>query len=542
MEDPILKSNKRKFSETIDLVDKDGVKDVNHLLHQECDSSTKIKKNCKYGEQCYRRNPKHLREYTHPTKSFDVEMKMDRPMYYLTKVNQVQNEKYINERFSLSLADILSINEKDLVNSAQFNYMFDLDWLIKQYPASYRRDRMPFTIIYGGENKEQMERIVTDKYGQISLIKVKLPPYGTHHTKMMFLVYKTAGMRIVIHTCNLIENDWDKKTQGVWLSDIFPRKSENKSRGSSTDSKTGFKSYLIEYLKAYKESKLDEWIELINEHDMSSANVFLIGSVPIRSSLCKNFGHLRLRKILSENLNLNEYDPNNEHAKYVCHNSNKLVCQFSSIGSLGPNESSWLCKEFMISLLAHENDSCEAEKGDAIKVSSDSEDEEFHSGTSEDMKPILIYPTLRNVLNSYEGINAGYSFPYSQTVANKQQYLNNFLYQWSADSTRRTRASPHIKSYARYSRDYKKLYWFLLTSANLSKAAWGALEKKEQQFFIRSYEMGVLFLPKHFKTSKGADDVYFDLSNNEFIVPYDLPPVKYDVQNDLPWTSEMMQI
>ena len=78
-------------------------------------------------------------------------------------------------------------------------------------------------------------------------------------------------MRIVIHTCNLIENDWDKKTQGVWLSDIFPRKSENKSRGSSTDSKTGFKSYLIEYLKAYKESKLDEWIELINEHDMSSA-------------------------------------------------------------------------------------------------------------------------------------------------------------------------------------------------------------------------------------------------------------------------------
>ena len=70
MEDPILKSNKRKFSETIDLVDKDGVKDVNHLLHQECDSSTKIKKNCKYGEQCYRRNPKHLREYTHPTKSW----------------------------------------------------------------------------------------------------------------------------------------------------------------------------------------------------------------------------------------------------------------------------------------------------------------------------------------------------------------------------------------------------------------------------------------------------------------------------------------
>lgn len=32
-------------------------------------------------------------------------------------------------------------------------------------------------------------------------------------------------------------------------------------------------------------------------------------------------------------------------------------------------------------------------------------------------------------------------------------------------------------------------------SANLSKAAWGALEKKGTQLKIRSYEIGVLFLP-----------------------------------------------
>jgi tyrosyl-DNA phosphodiesterase 1 len=54
---------------------------------------------------------------------------------------------------------------------------------------------------------------------------------------------------------------------------------------------------------------------------------------------------------------------------------------------------------------------------------------------------------------------------------------------------------PHIKSFACYSSDYKKLYWFLLTSANLSKAAWDKLEKKETQIFIMSYEIGVLFLP-----------------------------------------------
>ena len=30
--------------------------------------------------------------------------------------------------------------------------------------------------------------------------------------------------------------------------------------------------------------------------------------------------------------------------------------------------------------------------------------------------------------------------------------------------------------------------WFLLTSANLSKAAWGALQKNNSQLMIRSYE------------------------------------------------------
>ncbi|KAJ8792137.1 hypothetical protein J1605_019988 [Eschrichtius robustus] len=36
-------------------------------------------------------------------------------------------------------------------------------------------------------------------------------------------------------------------------------------------------------------------------------------------------------------------------------------------------------------------------------------------------------------------------------------------------------------------------------SANLSKAAWGALEKNGAQLMIRSYELGVLFLPSAFE-------------------------------------------
>lgn len=70
------------------------------------------------------------------------------------------------------------------------------------------------------------------------------------------------------------------------------------------------------------------------------SSVFLIGSIPGRFPASKKlFGHLRLRKILSDHANIE-----------VKEAASHIVCQFSSIGSLGPNEKSWLCKEFNFSL------------------------------------------------------------------------------------------------------------------------------------------------------------------------------------------------
>ena len=62
----------------------------------------------------------------------------------------------------------------------------------------------------------------------------------------------------------------------------------------------------------------------------------------------------------------------------------------------------------------------------------------------------------------------------------------------------------------------------------MSKAAWGSFEKNETQYFIRSYEIGVLFMPSfllqddlnnYFETEPDAD--------TKFLIPYDLPPQKY---------------
>ena len=40
-----------------------------------------------------------------------------------------------------------------------------------------------------------------------------------------------------------------------------------------------------------------------------------------------------------------------------------------------------------------------------------------------------------------------------------------------------------------------QLAYMLLASHNMSKAAWGALERKGAQLHIRHYELGVLLLP-----------------------------------------------
>ncbi len=104
-------------------------------------------------------------------------------------------------------------------------------------------------------------------------------------------------MRVVIHTSNLIEQDWYQKTQGlelrklikniqkmlilfynqrIWMSGMFPRieDSDLKKAGANLklyDSKTSFKQYLMMYLEYYHEKKLNYWIDLIKHHDMSSA-------------------------------------------------------------------------------------------------------------------------------------------------------------------------------------------------------------------------------------------------------------------------------
>jgi tyrosyl-DNA phosphodiesterase 1 len=61
----------------------------------------------------------------------------------------------------------------------------------------------------------------------------------------MLLVY-LQGIRVVVHTANLIHVDWNNKTQGLWMQD-FPWKN-----AKDVNKKVPFENDLVDYLSALK--------------------------------------------------------------------------------------------------------------------------------------------------------------------------------------------------------------------------------------------------------------------------------------------------
>ncbi|XP_054828767.1 uncharacterized protein LOC129325196 [Eublepharis macularius] len=425
--------------------------------------------------------------------------------FFLTEVKGIKSEYNCG---TLHIKDILYTLFGTLVSSAQFTFCIDVEWLIHQYPKEFR-DK-PLLIVHGEKQESKVAYLQKQAhpYTNIHFCQAKLDiAFGTHHTKMMLLCYE-EGLRVVIHTSNLIEVEWNQKTQGIWLSPLYPKLPPG-APGSAGESRTNFKSDLISYLMSYKSLALNEWIEVIKQHDLSETRVYLLGSTPGRfqNTEKEKWGHLRLRKLLRD------------HATQVPdEDSWPVIGQFSSIGSLGANRSKWLCSEFRQTLVT---------LGNSAK-----------SPTDQEVPIHLIYPTVDNVRQSLEGYRAGGSISYSTEIAQKQRWLHSYFHKWSAETSGRSHAMPHIKTYTRVSPDFQKVAWFLVTSANLSKAAWGAFEKNGAQLMIRSYELGVLFLPSEFGLDTGFFQVKKNLLSDEpassFPVPYDLPPEKYE-SKDHPW-------
>ncbi|ONM57972.1 Tyrosyl-DNA phosphodiesterase 1 [Zea mays] len=362
--------------------------------------------------------------------------------------------------------------------------------------------KVPHVLVLHGQDGASLELMKKLKPANWILHRPPLPiSFGTHHSKAMLLVYP-QGIRIVVHTANLIHVDWNYKSQGLWMQD-FPWKDT-----VDMNKKTAFENDLVDYLSALK--------------------VRLIGSVPgyhVGSNIRK-WGHMKLRNVLDEIM----------FNKQFC--KSPLIYQFSSLGSL---DEKWM-SEFACSLSAGKSDD-----GSQLGIG----------------KPLIVWPTVEDVRCSIEKYSFSreiFLYRVANGVVSVKEPRNDKGLFWPCHSDI-FRAMPHIKTFTRYSG--QNIAWFLLTSANLSKAAWGALQKNNTQLMIRSYELGVLFLPqtlqsvpqfscteksrsirdgvalgKTIKTKlvtlcwKGDEE---DPSIVRLPVPYQLPPQPYGTQ-DVPWS------
>ncbi|ORY90447.1 tyrosyl-DNA phosphodiesterase I [Syncephalastrum racemosum] len=370
----------------------------------------------------------------------------------------------------VSLRDL--IGRDDLERMVQINFTVDLDFVMDHMHPS-TRDSIPVTVVHGHRFPESRERIRTQaqRYPNVKLVLPELKnQFGTHHTKTMLLFFQRDGVRharVVVHTANLCRDDWEDMTQGVYMTPLCPIKSSATQVGRVTGSTYGspFEKDLCAYLSAYASlSFAREWIR---EYSWATCKAILIGSVPgyHRDREINKWGLARLASVLEQHVKL----------PTSCRDSSTVVAQCSSVASL---KQKWFDEDFRPALASAMNQ---------------------QGATQPDLK--LVYPTVDNVRKSHTGIidSAGFLRLEQDTYDKSRAWLDGHLCQWR--SSRRQKLMPHIKTYTRfyYEKQELRLAWFLITSANLSRAAWGEYQKNRSQLHIKSYELGVLFCPELFE-------------------------------------------
>ena len=376
----------------------------------------------------------------------------------------------------LSLQDVFevhpSLDRRPPREALLANFMVDLRWLLDECPSLVEVPTL--TVLHGDDAKGCGGEAVAARKQRGLETRLHSPPlpmqWGTHHSKMALLLYDDC-VRVCVKTFNDLYSDAHCKSQALYVQD-FPAGESSELDVFGTDFARQLRRYLAR-CGGFDGSKLDRY-------DFSSASGALVASVPgyHKGQELEEWGHMRLRRLLLRHAELPAGWPGPGAEEGV-------VCQFSSLGSLTPK---WL-EEFHATLASTAPPSGGGPAGTALG-----------------RPPLrLVVPTAAQVRDCGEGWLAGLSVPIRR--ANLKDFLRPHWRLWGAASAadrshaaeRARAAMPHVKSYCRYAARPGRppaLPWLCIGSHNLSRAAWGELQKGGTQLAIRSYELSVAFFPR----------------------------------------------
>lgn len=322
----------------------------------------------------------------------------------------------------------------------------------------------------------------------------------------MVLLRQDDLAQVIIHTANMIEQDWRNMTQGVWLSPLLPRKSVDALKNKSTPllaigTADRFKRDFMSYLRYYG-NRTANLVSQLENYDFASIRAALIAHVPSKfqgketTPSAQLWGWPALKRAL-------ESIPSKTSAaeKSKTQVATDIVCQVSSIASLADK---WI-RDTLFSTLSTTSipEAPESTKSRRAKSS-----DQAHTRFS------IIFPTPNEIKICLDGYAAGGSIHCKlQTAAQRKQFdlMKPYLCHWNAlQSTAATGeggralrgpAAPHIKTFMRFRETSasREIDWALLTSANMSTQAWGtAAQPGSGEVRISSYELGVLVWPDLF--------------------------------------------
>ncbi|KPM38883.1 hypothetical protein AK830_g7674 [Neonectria ditissima] len=370
----------------------------------------------------------------------------------------------------------------------EFNFLHDIHFLMDAFDPDTKH-LVDVHVVHGFWKHEDSNRVnlqhAAAEFDNVHLHVAPMPEmFGTHHSKMLILFRHDDTAQVIIHTANMISRDWTNLTNAVWKSPLLPKISESANVVPSTEHPIGsgqrFKVDLLSYLRSYDRRRITCKVlaDQLTGFDFGSIRASLIASVPGRHEVHDmtqtGWGWSALKRTL-------QCVPSRSP------DESEVVVQISSIATLGAKDD-WLQKTLFGPLARCQNQSLARPK---FKI---------------------VYPTADEIRRSLDGYGSGASIHtkvQSSQQAKQLEYLRPIFHHWANDSPNgkiladnattqdggRQRAAPHIKTYIRYN-SRNTIDWALLTSANLSKQAWGDAVTVNGEVRIASWEIGVMVWPE----------------------------------------------